>query len=344
MKIAVIFFNLGGPDKLESVKPFLFNLFNDKAIIGAPQPIRYFLAKFISSKREKYAQKIYEQIGGKSPIVEETTKQSEKLELLLNKDSENEFKVFMAMRYWKPRAHEVVAEVKKWGAEKILLLPLYPQFSTTTTDSSLNEWIEESEKQGITAEHVKYCCYPTQKTFIDSHVNIARPFIEKARQKNNKIRVLFSAHGLPQKVIDAGDPYQWQVEQTVKEVSAKLGLLKDETVICYQSRVGPLKWIGPATEDEIERAGKDNASIVLIPIAFVSEHSETLVELDIQYKELALEKDVPEYYRVPTLSSDKLYIESLHEICLEMIKIKNGYANIKICPEEFCKCRNIKEI
>ena len=336
-KTAIVLFNLGGPDKPEAVKPFLFNLFNDPAIIGAPNPIRFLLAKFISSKREKTAQEIYEFIGGKSPIMEETEKQRKALQKSLAKTGDNQ--VFICMRYWHPMSEQVVAEVKAYNPDHIILLPLYPQFSTTTSGSSLKDWKEEAEKQGLDIPTTEICCYPTEPHFISSHVRKIREHFLQASAET-PARILFSAHGLPEKIIDAGDPYQWQVEQTTKAIVDILGIPELDYVNCYQSRVGPLKWIGPSTEDEIMRAGADKKPIVLVPIAFVSEHSETLVELDIEYREIADEHGVPIYSRVPALTDDADYIECLSQLCLS-VKPEDtlmSQSKQRVCPKQCKQC------
>jgi len=275
--------NLGGPDKQEAVKPFLFNLFNDPAIINIIQPFRFFIAKLISSLRENKAKNIYKLMGGGSPILKLTEFQKKSLEKNLRK--KGEYKCFIVMRYWKPRASEVYQKVLQYNPKEVILLPLYPQFSTTTTGSSVNEW------KNVNTENFKtktICCYPNNENFINAHVKSIRKFLNI--KLLSRTILLFSAHGLPQKVIDSGDPYQWQVEETVEKIIDKLKIKNLNFNVCYQSRVGPLKWIGPSTDDEIIRNSKQKLGIVLCPIAFVSEHSETLVELDIEYKHLAKKK------------------------------------------------------
>lgn len=339
MKTAVILFNLGGPDSLQAVKPFLFNLFYDKAIISAPNPMRYFIAKLISSRREKTAKEIYAQIGGKSPIVEQTKSQSDALQEILNQSGSKKYKTFVCMRYWHPFAEDIAKEVKQYSPDEIILLPLYPQFSTATTQSSIDDWHNNAKKIGIDTPTKAICCYPMEKSFIQSHLNLINKAIDQIEDKNN-IRILFSAHGLPQKIIDKGDPYQWQVEQGAKKIAEKLNIENLDWNVCYQSRVGPLKWITPSTEDEIQRAGKDGKSVILVPIAFISEHSETLVELDIEYKHLADENNVKKYIRVPTLSVEKDFIKSLANICFNISNSTKPCSNEgeKICPNKFSKC------
>ncbi len=308
-KIGVILFNLGGPDSLESVQPFLFNLFNDKAIINIPQPFRFLLAKFISSKRAEKAKAIYGKLGGKSPILENTLAQAKALEKTLGKG----YKVFVSMRYWHPFAEETAQAVKQYAPDEIILLPLYPQFSTTTTQSSFDEWYRVSKKIGLEVPTHEIREYPINPQFIEAHVDLLKPFYKEALSYGAP-RILFSAHGLPQKVIDKGDPYQWQTEQTAVAIIAGLESTQIDYQVCYQSRVGPLKWLEPSIDNELKRAAMDKVPVVIVPISFVSEHSETLVELDIDYRNKALELGISYYGRVPTLSCHPLFIEALREM------------------------------
>ena len=332
-KIAIILFNLGGPDSPEAVKPFLFNLFSDPAIIQVPQPFRWLIAKLISSRRAPIAREIYGYLGGRSPIVPETEQQAEALERVL--EDAGEVKCFLAMRYWHPFAHEAAEAVAAFAPDRIVLLPLYPQYSTTTTGSSLKDWAAVW-KRGVgpgstlakSLETKEICCYPEAPGWIGAQAKLTRQGIEKAGGMENT-RVLFSAHGLPKKVIEGGDPYQRQVERTCAAVAARLDLPGLDWVTCYQSRVGPLEWIGPATDEEIERAGRDGKNLVVVPIAFVSEHSETLVELDIEYKELAEKAGVPSYVRVPAVGSHPDFIRALGDLVREALE-----ADDVICPEE----------
>jgi ferrochelatase len=345
-KTAIILFNLGGPDKLTSVKPFLFNLFNDKAIIDLPNPFRFLLAKLISFKRANTAKEIYSHIGGKSPILEITNEQAENLEKELS--FSGDFKVFVCMRYWHPMAKEVVAKVKDYNPDEIIMLPLYPQFSTATTESSFDDFISEIKKQKVDSKIKKICCYPTNIKFIQSHAQLIKKFINEVKYNNHKkYRLLFSAHGLPEKIINKGDPYVFQINSSCKAIIAQI--LSDEDfakekidfAVCFQSKVGPLKWTTPSLDDEITRAGNDKVGIIIVPIAFTSDHSETLVELDIEYKETAEEYKLPFYYRVKALNSDGYFIESLVDIC-KNISLKDQDCSsdngIRVCPKNFTKC------
>ncbi len=351
-KIAVVLFNLGGPDSPKAVKPFLFNLFNDKAIISAPKPIRWIIAKLISSRRAPIAQEIYEALDGRSPLLMNTKAQATALDQdLASKLPKNyEVKSFIAMRYWHPFASETIEEVKNWGADEILLLPLYPQFSTTTSESSIHDWKRSVIAKGFLKPTKAVCCYHTADGFIQAITSLTEASLEALRANgiNSDIRILYTAHGLPKKIIEAGDPYQRQVEETAKSIAAKLGpsLNKFENsdwVTCYQSRVGPLEWIKPYTEDEIERAGKDKKTLLVVPIAFISEHSETLVELDIEYKELAEKSGVKHYARVPTTGTHPDFISCLSDLVLKQVNGHNIpaiYSDKKerSCSDEFSRC------
>lgn len=306
MKIAIILFNLGGPDSLEAVQPFLRNLFSDPAIITLPSWLRLPLARFIARRRTPKAMNIYRQIGGGSPILGQTEAQARALEEALGAltGGQHDCRGYVCMRYWHPLTEAVVRSVGRFKPDRIVLLPLYPQFSTTTTGSSFAAWKKAAPFKVPTS---KVESYPTAAGFIDASVELVKQGLAEAGAR--PVRVLFSAHGLPEKTVKAGDPYRRQVEETARAIAAGLGTV--DWSVCYQSRVGPLKWIGPATEAEIRRAATDRKAIVLYPLSFVSEHSETLVELDIDYRKLARESGVPAYVRVPTVGTHPKFIEGL---------------------------------
>ena len=306
MRIAVVLFNLGGPDSLEAVQPFLRNLFSDRAIIGLPGFLRLPLARFISSRRASKAKEIYRQIGGSSPILGQTEAQARALEGALGHDEE--WRAFVCMRYWHPMTEKVVQRVRKFGPDWVVLLPLYPQYSTTTTGSSFKIWRETVARLNVPTQSVR--SYPTDEGFISASVELIKQGLADAG--SGPVRLLFSAHGLPERIVKAGDPYQSQVEETARAISARLDGV--DSVVCYQSRVGPLKWIGPSTETEIRRAAADKVGIVLYPLSFVSEHSETLVELDIEYRHLAEKAGVTTYVRVPTVGTHPLFIGGLAKL------------------------------
>lgn len=346
-KTAIVMFNLGGPDNLDAVEPFLFNLFNDPAIIGAPSLIRWFIARLISKRRAPIAKEIYETLGGRSPLVPLTQEQADALIGTLNaEDSDHQFAAFIAMRYWHPMSLEAAEAVRKFGPDDIILLPLYPQYSTTTTGSSIAEWHRAAKAVGVNAPTRAICCYPTNAGWIDAQTALVTESLNKCSGEIEP-RVLFSAHGLPKKVIAKGDPYQWQVEQTVGAIVDRLHknvALKFSWTTCYQSRVGPLEWIGPSTDDELKRAGKDGVPVVVVPVAFVSEHSETLVELDIEYRDLATECGVPAYHRVPAVGTQPQYIEGLATMIKDTINSGGNNGSIRceagnrICPSDRSQC------
>ena len=340
-RLAIVLFNLGGPDRPEAVEPFLRNLFSDPAIIGAPGFVRLPLARYIARKRAPKARAIYEEMGGGSPLLPNTKAQGEALSAVLaGRLSGWDLQVSIAMRYWHPLTEAAAAEVAAFKPDRIILLPLYPQYSTTTTGSSFAAWHKAAKAVGLSGvPSAAICCYPHQQGFVREMAALIRPRWQEARE-SGAARLLFSAHGLPKKVIAKGDPYQWQVEQTAAAVAQALGLADQDWQVCYQSRVGPLEWIGPATEAEITRAGVAGCAVVLAPIAFVSEHSETLVELDIEYAHLAREKGVPLYLRVPTAGCGAAFIDGLAELVVAGVN-RPGVASEnggRICPKNWARC------
>ena len=338
MKKAVILFNLGGPDKLENVEPFLFNLFYDPAILNLPTFLRFPLAKLIANRRAPTAKKIYKELGGSSPILKLTKQQATDLELKLNKDdSLFDYKCFVVMRCWHPRAENVIKEVINYNPDEIVLMPLYPQYSAATSGSSIKEWNDICKKNNFNVKTNTICCYPTDESFIEAHKN---EIVKKIENLKN-FKLIFSAHGLPEKNIKNGDPYQWQVEQSVNKIVELLDIKDLDWVLSYQSRVGPLKWIGPSTENIIVENSKLGKHIVLVPIAFVSEHSETLVELDIEYKELADKNGCKNYSRVPALGTNVNYIKAMSNLIINKQDYNfNGelFPPKTQCPKKFKKC------
>jgi ferrochelatase len=335
-KLAVVLFNLGGPDRPGSVEPFLRNLFRDPAIISLPGILRHPLARLIARRRAPVARAIYAKMGGGSPILANTEAQAQALEAALTARGVSA-KAFIAMRYWQPFAAETARAVAAYEPDRIVLLPLYPQYSTTTTASSFEDWTVAAA--GIRAETRAICCYPAERGFVAALAELIRAALE--RWSGPAPRLLFSAHGLPKKVIRRGDPYQWQVERTAQAVASALGPAAPEWTVCYQSRVGPLEWIGPATDAEIRRAGAARQPVMVVPIAFVSEHSETLVELDIEYRHLAESAGVPAYVRVPTVSAQRVFIDGLAglvEAALDRPAALASAGGTRICPASFVRC------
>lgn len=344
-RIAVVLFNLGGPDSPASVRPFLKNLFNDPAIIRLPGFLREPLSRFIAWRRAPEASKIYEKLGGGSPLLQNTHDQARALTAVLQNTYPGvSWKTFVCMRYWHPMTPEVVATVKKWRPSHVVLLPLYPQFSTTTSGSSLKEWDKEVERQNFKGTYTRrVCCYPEMDGFVQT---LAHAVSEKLQEMDPaKTHVLFSAHGLPESIVKSGDPYVWQVNQTAQSIIRKLTLPCDDWKVCFQSRVGPLPWVKPYTDDAIKQAGREGKKVLLVPLTFVSEHSETLVELDDEYAHLAQEAGVNTYVRVPTPSVAPNFIEGLATLVKTSLdKGRKLYAPYPHCPQEHsqCYCRNFK--
>lgn len=336
-RLAVVLFNLGGPDGPAAVRPFLFNLFSDPAIIGAPQPVRWGVAQLISRTREKTAQANYALMGGASPLLKETEAQAIALEGALAARLGGEVKVFIAMRYWRPLTARTAQAVEAFAPDEVVLLPLYPQFSTTTTASSLKAWRAAYRGPGRVRA---VCCYPEEAGLVEAHARVIRA-THRALGSPEPVRILFSAHGLPQKVIDAGDPYQDQVERTCAAVVARLGpdwAADWDWRVCYQSRVGPLQWLGPSTPEALAQAAADGRGALVVPIAFVSEHVETLVELDHEYAALARPLGLPFYLRAPAVGVDVAFIEGLAETVTDALAGPSLAPHGPACGAAFRQC------
>jgi ferrochelatase len=307
LRRAIVLMNLGAPDSLAAVRPFLTNLFSDPAIIALPGILRWPLSRIIARGREKTATDIYAYLGGSSPLLANTEAQARALDAILGEGS----KCFVAMRYWHPLIGATVAAVKAWRPDEIVLLPLYPQFSTTTTASAVTEWRRQARGQALECPTRIVAPYPTAPGFIAALAGLIAPVVDRALRPDMPVRLLFSAHGLPLKIVAAGDPYPQQIAETAAAVVAALARPGLDWLVAYQSRVGPLAWLGPSVDDEIRRAGRDRVALVVAPVSFVSEHSETLVELDRDYRRLAEECGVPGFYRVPTVGTDPAFIAAL---------------------------------
>jgi len=316
-KTAVILFNLGGPDSPKAVRPFLYNLFSDPDIFHFPlgRLSQKFFAWMISRKRAAEAGKNYAAIGGKSPILENTQEQAIALQLSLA--MEGEFDVFVCMRYWHPLTKDVVRELKQKKYGEVILLPLYPQYSITTTGSSINEFTRQCKKNGYQPEiKIIKQWYDSElyQQAIVADINAALAALPDATPENTEL--LFSAHGLPKKIIAGGDPYQQQIEATVYAINEKLRW--PNTTLCYQSRVGPLEWLQPYTQDVItEKADLGCKNMLVYPIAFTSDHVETLYELAIEYAKLAAESGITNYKVVPALNDHPDLIEALKDLVMD---------------------------
>jgi ferrochelatase len=337
-KVAVLLMNLGGPKTQADVKGFLFNLFADRRIITLPFGVRHGLAAVIAHTRTPTAQANYRHMGGGSPILAESQAQADALQALLDGQTGIEARVFVGMRYWHPFIGAVAAEISAYAPDEIVLLPLYPQFSSTTTLTAFEAF--ERAYRGP-AKVTRICCYANNDRFIAAHVDLIRAQLARLPDPQS-YRLLFSAHGLPQKIVDAGDPYQAQVEATVARIMAQLGA--HDHVICYQSRVGRLVWLGPSTDEEIRRAGVEQKPVVVIPVAFVSEHVETLVELDIEYSHLAKAAGIPDYVRVPALGVTPDYIAALAQEVAKALDATTDIIGDEACADchAFCPKRSAK--
>ncbi|MCL4548160.1 MAG: ferrochelatase, partial [Bacteroidetes bacterium] len=283
-KIAVVLFNLGGPDSLEAVEPFLFNLFCDPDIFNLPFGQKLF-AKIISSRRAPKIIGEYKLIGEKSPINEWTEKQRSILEKNLRKDYPS-LDVHIAMRYWKPLTDETVAKLEKANYEKIILLPLYPHYSITTTGSSFNEW--KRHYKGETSKLVFINDYYIDEKYIAAiNQRIDETILQFPEKVRNEVQIVFSAHGTPVSLVKKGDPYSNHIKETVKAVM-DARKHSHEHHLCFQSKVGPMKWLEPTTASMIEELAQENKkNLLIVPISFVSDHVETLYELDIEYRHVA---------------------------------------------------------
>jgi len=314
-RIAIVLFNLGGPDRPESIRPFLVNLFTDPAVLRVNPLIRPFLARFIAAARLKAARANYAHIGGRSPLLEYTERQAQALESAL---PEYEARCFVAMRYWHPMSDAAARAVR--------------------------DWREAAAKAGLMKPTTTLCCYYSDDGFINSVASIVLRCWNEARADlpaDQKLRILFSAHGLPKIIIDQGDPYQFQIERTVANVVQRLGIRNLDFVTCYQSRATPQEWIGPSTEAEIERAGHDKVAVLVVPIAFVSEHTETLVELDIDYRQLAARLGVPAYFRAPAPNTDAGFIAALAGLVRRALGYGPGTCSCvggRTCPGPHTDC------
>lgn len=334
-KIAVVLMNLGGPTSQEAVKPFLFNLFKDPCIIPLPLIARYPLAWLISTLRTKKAKTIYAEIGGGSPLNHNTEKQAHALEDALKKD-DVDAKCFLCMRYAPPMTEECIKAVRAYSPDQVVLVPLYPQFSTTTTKSSFMEWDRFARQENFSV--ARRCCYPASHKFVQAVSSIVAEHI-KQQKTQSPLRIVFSAHGIPVDCVEKlGDPYEFQVQHTVKCVMEQLNHEAStpfQHTLCYQSRVGPKKWLIPTIDDALHACKNDDVGAVVVPIAFVSDHSETLVELDIQYRDVAQNLGLAHYSRAPSLNDHPLFIDFLKS---EVLSVLNNDGFDRICPTQFHGC------
>ena len=318
-KIGVVLLNLGGPDSLDAVEPFLLNLFSDPDIINFPGSFlfRAWLAKLISSKRHPRIQEQYKQIGGKSPLKDFTLGQAKLLEEKLT--AKFPAKVYAAMRYWHPFTEEVLDELEKESIKKVILLPLYPQFSKATTESSVKEWKKHLALRGNTdiewtlVEH--YYDFPP---YVDACVERVNQSLEKfPADKRETVDILFSAHGTPMKLVREGDPYSGHICKTVTAVMERGGW-QNAHHLCFQSKVGPQKWLTPSTPSTIDELAKKGSKLMLVvPIAFASDHLETLFEVGIEFRHLAKEAGVEKFEVTEGLNYSEKFIDALAQLVFQ---------------------------
>jgi ferrochelatase len=326
-RVAVVLLNLGGPDSLDAVEPFLFNLFSDPDIIDFPGSFlfRKRLAKLISTRRAPTVEKQYAKIGGKSPIKKFNLRQAELLEARLKERLPA--KVFVAMRYWHPSTDEAIDAIVAEGIEKVVLLPLYPQFSKATTVSSVKEWEKRVKDRGLTGKFDVAAIdhYHTDDQYVQAIVERINEGLERFPDElRGQVTIVFSAHGTPMKLVRSGDPYSVHIKETVATVMAKGGYAQPST-LCYQSKVGPLKWLTPSTPDTIKRLAAEGVRhMLIVPIAFTSDHLETLFELNIEYRRVANEAGVEQYEMTEGLNASPTFIDALAGLVFEKLGVEDS--------------------
>lgn len=319
-KIGVVLLNLGGPDSLDAVEPFLFNLFCDPDIIDFPGSFlfRKRLAKLISTRRSPMVRGQYERIGGKSPLKDHTLRQAALLEERLNEKIPA--KVFVAMRYWRPSTEEALDAIAKEGIRRVILLPLYPQYSKATTESSVKEWEKQLELRGnsLKLETTLVESYYDFPYYIEAFADRINEGLDRfPAEERAETHLVFSAHGTPLKLVRQGDPYSGHIKQTVDAIVRQGGYAL-ESSLCYQSKVGPLKWLTPSTPDTIkDLAAKGVKNMLVVPVAFASDHLETLFELGIEYRRVAREAGVRQYEVTTGLNDSPIFIDALAELVFE---------------------------
>jgi len=326
-----VLLQLGGPDSLQAVEPFLYNLFCDPDIIDFPfaRLAREPLARLVAARRAKRVWKHYEEIGGKSPLRELTEVQARALERELRKSLAA--RVFVAMRYWHPFTEEAIQALQAQDLHELVLLPLYPQYSCTTTGSSLNEWNRRFPSALAKVLPLRIVRdFHDHPLYLDALVEKVSAGLENFRRSNGSalhvprdVHLLFSAHGVPESVIASGDPYQSQVEATVARLMARGGW-ENAHSLCYQSRSGPGRWLRPYLEEALSRLAAEGVErLLVVPISFVSDHVETLHELEIEARELAYRLGIGKFAVMPALNDSPTFIAALADLVLGAV---NGSA------------------
>lgn len=320
-RTGVLLLNLGGPDQLEDVRPFLFNLFSDPEIIRLPFPwLQKPLAWFIATNREKKSQENYRQIGGGSPLRRITEAQAQALQEQLRQKG-REASVYIGMRYWHPFTEEAIARIKRDQIDNLVILPLYPQFSISTSGSSFR-LLDKIWQEDPALGSINYTTVPSwyqRPGYLKAMAQLIAQELDKFSNPD-QVHIFFSAHGVPQSYVEeAGDPYQKEIEECTDLIMQTLNRPNPHT-LAYQSRVGPVEWLKPYTEDAIQELGAQGVQdLVVVPISFVSEHIETLQEIDIEYRELAEESGIHHFQRVPALDTNPTFIADLADLVIEAL-------------------------
>jgi ferrochelatase len=343
-RVGVLLLNLGGPDELRDVRPFLYNLFSDPEIIRLPFSwLQSPLAWLISTLRAKKSQENYRQIGGGSPLRRITEAQAQALQECLQHKGQD-VNVYIGMRYWHPFTEEAIARIKRDAIERLVILPLYPQFSISTSGSSFRLleqlWGEDPSLQRI--EHTVIPSWYQQPGYLQAMAQLIAQELDQFPNPDS-VHIFFSAHGVPVSyVTEAGDPYQQEIEDCTKLIVQTLNRPNPHT-LAYQSRVGPVEWLKPYTEDALQELGAQGVEdLLVVPISFVSEHIETLEEIDIEYRNLAEESGIQNFQRVPALNSHPVFIDSLATLVVEALdapsrqlsEVMHPKKNVKMYPQE----------
>jgi len=318
----VVLLQLGGPDSAEAVEPFLFNLFADPDIIDLPLAFlfRRRLAALIARRRAPRVREYYRRIGGRSPILKLTRRQAGALQRALAGDIDA--RVVIAMRYWHPLSDEALDELLAAGVRRVVLVPLYPHYSKTTTGSSVREWERALRRRGaedLPVAHVReYCEHPLYIAALVRNIRIALARVPATDRK--AVHILFSAHGTPVSLVRSGDPYSTQIARTVAAVVRK-GDFGLEHHLCFQSKVGPQRWLEPslgATLEDLAHRGVSH--VIVVPVAFVSDHSETLWEINIEARQEARRLGIRYFDMMPALHTAPEYIAALRELVLGSVR------------------------
>jgi ferrochelatase len=318
---AIVLFNLGGPDTLDAVKPFLFHLFSDRDIFKLPMGQKIF-AKLMSGLRAPKVREKYRHIGGRSPVNEWSEWQRSMLEQELQQVVSGA-KVYTAMRYWHPTIEDTARKISQKTFDKIVLLPLYPHYSETTTGSSINEWqrVYQGDAQRVT--HI-YDYFDNHKYIAALNERIDEAIMRFPANVRDDIQIVFSAHGTPKHLEKKGDPYSKQIKETVARVM-KGRNFSHESHLCFQSKVGPGKWLEPSTEAMIEALGaKRKRQLLIVPVSFVSDHIETLFELDVEYRRIADKANIENYVVMQGLNDSKTFVAALKELVVQALRISGN--------------------